>query len=86
MSTFAHCHEKRQVGAGVDGHPVAGEDAGVVEARVDDDDARAVLGGDGQALHRRGTDAVAVAAADEHDHLRVAEVVRIAGRADGLQL
>ena len=78
-----HCHEQRQVGAGVDGHPVAGEDAGVVEARVDDDHAGAVLGGVGQALHRRGTDAVAVAAADEHDHLRIGEVVRIAGGADG---
>ena len=43
----------------------------------------ALVGRGGQALHRRGTDAVAVAAADEHDHLRIGEVVRIAGGADG---
>ena len=37
----------------------------------------------GRALHRRGADAVAVAAADENDHLRIGEVVRIAGGAGG---
>ena len=78
--------DERQVGARVDGHPVAGEDAGVVEARVNAHDARSGLPGGREALHGRGADAVAVAAADEHDHLRVAEVGGVVRRAHGLHV
>ena len=78
-----HAQQKRDVGARRDGNPVVGEDAAVVETRVHDDHAGAGLGGGGQALHGRGADAVAVAAPDEHDHLRVAEVGGEVGCADG---
>ena len=81
----ADTQQKRQVGSGLDGHPVGGEDARVVEARIHDDDARALVGRGGQALHRRGANAVAVAATDEHDHLGVAEIDREVARADGLR-
>ena len=68
--------QERDISAGPDRHPVSSKDAGVVQARIHDDHPRPALGRSGQALHRGGTDAIAIAAADEHHHFGVGEVHR----------
>ena len=79
-----NAQQKGDVGARLDGHPIGGEDAGVVQARIHDDHASALVGSPGQALHRRGADAVAVAATDEDHHLGVREIHGIVRCARGL--
>ena len=81
----AHGQHERQVGARVDGHPFVGEHAAVVAARVHQHDVRALLVGLLQRDHGAGADGVGVAAADEHGHLGVRHVGRVAARADGLR-
>ena len=80
-----HGQHERQVGAGVDGHPLVGKRDGVVAARVHQHDVGAVLASALQVVHRAGTDGVGVAAPDEHGHLAVRNVACVIARADGLR-
>ena len=79
-----HGQDQRQVGAGLDGHPLVGVQAAVVVARVDHHDMDALGMRVAQLVQRGRADAVGVAAAQEHDHVGVGDVGGEVGGADGL--
>ena len=81
----AHGQHQRQVGARVDGQPLVGEGDGVVQARVDQHDVRAVLVRLLQGVQLARADGVGVAAADEHAGLGVLDVGQVVARADDLR-